>query len=483
MADFTQLLAPPSAPGSATAQDSPDVQNAAIRSRQQAQADAALQLEQGRAMMEQTRNQQQAAQTGRALASQGASGDAAQWAGTPAYAGQSWTAAPAEAKQHFMDAYSQLPQGGNGIAEQLPEIWNEAQRNATGNPEIGLENLQSGQTAQVKMNGTPIAIGKPPKIQTDPATGKLYQVDPSTGEASYVQIHDNGAQGPLGEPALTGDDYLQSIDPTDAAHVKAIAEGRESPHTFSTRNNQQARIQAMVQQYDPTADAATLIKRQATVRAFSPAGNNGQAIRSGNTAIAHLNALADTIPGLHNSSVQGWNEIANPIAKQLLPADRFNTAQGQFTTEATAVADELSKFFGGKGGTTVQSVKDWHDKLNPNAPPETIRGNIESAIKLLASQMDNYRTTYEAGLGKSKNIPFIYPETQKILDQLQQKGVNTSAARAIDADLPQGQQPAAQSATPGQTPPPVRMQAPDGTILMVPAQNAAAAQKRGAKPL
>jgi hypothetical protein len=421
--------------GDATAADSADVQNAARIARQQAQMDAALQLEQQKAMLEQTRAQHEQSQTNRVVAEQGAASDAAQWMQNPQYPGKSFQELPPEDQQHFLDAWSTVPGGGIGVADKLPQIWNQASRNATGNPNIGLENMQEGQTAVVDMNGTKVTVGKPPAIKVDQATGRPYKVDPETGEPSYVTINDpQQAKGPLGEAALTGDDYLQSLDPKDAENIKAIADGRLPLSTYSTRTgNQRARIAAMVQQYDPTADASTLTKRAAVMRDFG-SGKSAAAIRAGNSAIAHLNELADIIPGLNNTNVQGWNAyVANPIARQTSPD--FNKAEGAFNTTAGIVAAELSKFFGGTGGTTVSEVKRWHDSLNPATPPGTLKGNIESAIKLLADQMDNYRTQYEAGMGKTKNIPFIYPETQKVLDQLQSKGVNTSAARAVDADL------------------------------------------------
>lgn len=393
------------------------MQNEAIRQRQQAQANAALDLEQSRAQMAATREQQAQAQTDSQLAGQGAASDAAQWANTPDYANQPWATAPPEAKQHFMDAWSGVPGGGTGVAEQLPAIWNESQRNATGNPSIGLENLQEGQTASVKVGGVPVSVGKPPVVKVDQATGRSYRIDPATGEASYINIQDpQQAKGPLGDGGLSGDDYLQSLDPGDAAHVKAIAEGRENTNIFGTRGNQRARIQAMVQQYDPTADAATLAKRQSVLKDFT-SGNASNSIRAGNTAIGHLKELSDSIGDLHNRGSEWWNAVANPVTAGLGIGDS-SMAQGKFQTAATALADELAKFYGGKGSASVQAIRDWRNRLNVNDPPETLRSNIDEAINLLGSQMQNFRTQYETGMGKPQNIPFLNPRSRAILRQL-----------------------------------------------------------------
>lgn len=471
MADFSQILSLPPQPGSATAQDSPDAQSAVIRSRQQAQADAGLQLEQGRALMEQTRNQQQATQVGRTLAGQGAASDAAQWAGSPEYAGQSWATAPAEAKQHFMDAWGSTPQGGTGVADQLPSIWNEAARNATGNPNIGFEGLQPGQTAQVKTEGGTVSIGKPPKYQTDPQTGRLYQIDPQTGEPSYVQIQDAGAQGPTGEPALSGDDFLQSIDPSTAGNIKAIAEGRQNINVYPRQ--QQPRILSLVQQYDPTADASTRTKRAAVMRDFT-SGKSANAIRAADTSIAHLNELNDLIPKLGNSGTPWVNTPLNAVRS--LTSGDFNTNQHAFNETANLLSEELAKFY---GSPTIPAVAHIKESFSPNLPPATLKSNVVQAVKLLGDQMQNYRGQYEAAMGQKQNIPFLTDKSRQILQGL---GIDPNT---VDSGAPAS---AAPSAAPppkpsGSQPPPVRMQAPDGTILLVPAQNAAEAQKRGAKPI
>lgn len=469
MADFSQILSLPPQPGSATAQDSPDAQSAVIRQRQQAQADAALQLEQGRALMEQTRNQQQAAQVGRALAGQGAASDAAQWVQNPQYSGKSYQDLSPDEQQHFMNAWGTVPGGGVGVADELPKIWNQASGNAVGRP-VGL-NVNPGESATVDVNGNRVTVGKPPKLTLEPSTGRFFQTDPQTGEPSYVQIHDGGAQGPTGEPAISGDDFLQSLDPSTAGNIKAIAEGRQNINVYPRQ--QQPRILSLVQQYDPTADASTRTKRAAVMRDFT-SGKSANAIRAADTSIAHLNELNDLIPTLGNSATPWHNTVANPIRNQF--SGDFNTNQNAFNETANLLSEELAKFY---GSPTIPAVAHIKESFDPNLPPATLKNNVVQAVKLLGDQMQNYRGQYEAAMGQKQNIPFLTKPSRDILQGL---GIDPNT---VDSGAPAS---AAPSATPppkpsGSQPPPVRMQAPDGTILLVPAQNAAEAQKRGAKPL
>lgn len=406
--DWSQL----SPPDNATAQDSPDVQNEAVRQRQQAQANAALDLEQSRAQMAATREQQAQAQTNRQLAGQGAASDAAQWANTSDYANQPWATAPAEAKQHFVDAWSSIPGGGTGVAEELPGIWNEAQRNATGNSGIGLEGLTEGQTANVKVGGVPVTVGKPPKLTLDPSTGKYFQMDPQTGQPRYVQIQDSpGAQGPPGEAPLTGDDFLQSLDPGYAGALKAVAEGRQPISSFGTRQ-QQARAAKDLQQYDPTASATTLPVRQALQKSFT-SGPDAANITSLNTAIGHLGRLSDAATALNNRSFTTWNTVANAAESKL--GDKAVT---NFDQAKTAVASELAKLFKGTGSPTTVEIHEWEKPIDSSNSPEQLQASIQGAIELMKSRADALRQKYENGFAKPNEKAWLGPQQRAILRKL-----------------------------------------------------------------
>lgn len=141
-------------PGEATALASPAVA-LQDRYRRDMQAQAAkLAQEQQQQALEASRQAKLDAANQRTASAGTMASDAAQWAVAPEYAGQSFAQAPAEAKQHFMSAYPEL-------SATAPQAWNTAQRNVSGNPHIGLENLQPGEVAAVDVNGDRIQVGRP----------------------------------------------------------------------------------------------------------------------------------------------------------------------------------------------------------------------------------------------------------------------------------------------------------------------------------
>lgn len=426
-------------PGEATAQASPWVASAAALARSQQQQQAALMLEQQRAQLEQTRNTQLAAQTGRALASQGASGDASQWANNPAYAGQSWSAAPPEAKQHFMDAYATLPEGGNGISEQLPKIWNEAQRNATGNPQVGLENLQEGQTAQVDVNGDKISVGKPPSTHTDPATGRQYKIDPATGQATYIQIQDPSAQGASVDAS---GDPLSGLSPAESATVKGLA-NYTLPMSVISRMPpaQKERILQHAYAVDPNFDAQQYPLRQELKKSFT-SGPDASNITSLNTVIGHIGRLADAGKLLSNSSSPMVNAPGNWINQNILGAPQ----QTAFDQAKTAVASEMAKLFKGTGSPTDVGVREWENTLSRNSSPEQLKTAISGALELMQSRADALRSKYENGFQKPNDKAWLNTQSKAVLRKLgvDPGALDPASGNGTPAQPADGEQPAQQ---------------------------------------
>jgi hypothetical protein len=468
----------------ATAADSPDVQNAAIRQRQQAQMDAALQLEQGRAMMEQTKNQQQTAQTGRVLAGQGASSDAAQWADTPAYSGMPYSAAPPEVHQHFMDAWGTLPGGGNGVAEQLPAIWNEAQRNATGRPNIGLENISEGQTAQVKMNGEPITVGKPPKteIRQDPSTGALIRVDTQTGGAEVIHPTDPALTTPVSPDVAA--DPLGDLTPSEASVAKGLA-NYTLPISILSRMQpaQKERLIQHAQALDPNFDVKQYPIREALQKSFTSGPDAGN-IASLNTVIGHLGRLSDAAQELHNRSLTPWNYVANAAEGMT-----GNPAPTKFDQTKAAVASEMAKLFKGTGSPTDSGVREWEKTLSSSASPEQLQTAIQGAVELMQSRADALRQKYENGFQKPNDRAWLGTQAKAVLRKL---GVDPGALDPASGAPGTQQAPSTPAGTPSenesapaqpsaQPEPTIRVQHPDGTVWRLPASQQDAAVKMGGK--
>lgn len=413
-------------PGEATAQASPWVASAAALARSQQQQQAALLLEQQRAALEQTRNQRAQQQEGRQIAGQTLSSDAAQWASDPAYSGVPYAQAPSEAKQHFMDAYATVPGGGNGVAEKIPEAWNTAQRNATGNPQIGLENLQEGQTAQVDMNGNKVSVGKPPSTHTDPATGRQYKIDPATGQATYVQIQDPAQN----TSADINTDPLSGLSPAEAATVKGLA-NYTIPLTSLNRlpPAQKERLIQHAYAVDPDFDASQYQIRSDLKKSFT-SGQDADNIKSLNTVIAHIGDLAHSSSNLSNSGSPLVNAPGNWINREVLGAPQQTT----FAQDRAAVASEMAKLFKGTGSPTEAGIKEVSDAFSANASPAQFQAGITEALTLMAGRADAIRNKYEQGFQKPIDKTWLNPKSRAVLRKL---GVDIGSLDPSNSGAPQ----------------------------------------------
>ena len=168
--------------------------------------------------------------------------------------------------------------------------------------------------------------------------------------------------------------------------------------------------------YDPSFDASQYNVRMALKRDFN-SGKSAQNIRSLNTAIGHLDTLAEKAKALDNFNLPAWNWVENKRISAM--GDKRVTG---FLNAATAVESELAAVFKGMGATD-QEIKQWRANLSENQSPAQLKESIGTAIELLSSRLGALQSQYETGLGKPKDFKFLSPKSEAILKKL---GVDTS---------------------------------------------------------
>jgi hypothetical protein len=215
---------------------------------------------------------------------------------------------------------------------------------------------------------------------------------------------------PAGAPGEINTGALQGLSRAQQDTVKAIAEYR-----FPVSNLRNKEMMALVQRaysYDPTFDAKEYGVRS-NVRKDFTSGTSSKTMLSLNTAIGHLEALADAGKSLDNGSVQLWNKIVNYGLTQT--GDPRVT---KFNTAATAVAGELATVFKNTSGTD-QEIKAWRDNLSAVQSPQQIKdGGVDEAVKLIGSRLDNLQYKYEQGMGRKVDFQILSPKSKRILKGL-----------------------------------------------------------------
>lgn len=244
---------------------------------------------------------------------------------------------------------------------------------------------------------------------------------------------------------LTGEEFLNTLKPGQAALIKAIAEGRESLAGRSSKDV--IALKQAVQQYDPQFS-----DQRAAVRKAFTTGKEGQNLGAINTAIVHLGRLAHASEALKNGSFTPANEMYQYFR------DKFGSASvTNFGLLKDAVAGEMAAAL--KGTATDIEIANMKTSIRGANSPAQMLGVVKEGMGILSDKAKTYDDRYHQQMPDDQWSPIL--PTAK--DSLQRFGVPYSGSARGGA-----------KAT-------VKMRAPNGDISDVPADQVKHYESRGAK--
>jgi hypothetical protein len=141
--------------------------------------------------------------------------------------------------------------------------------------------------------------------------------------------------------------------------------------------------EAFAEQYQARAKAA---------RDFAT-GTQGNAVRSFNVAISHLNTLDDLVGALGNGDVTQINRASQAYAVQTGQAAPTN-----FDAAKAIVGDEIIKAIVGSGGALADR-ENAQNQINKAESVQQLRGVIETYKKLMAGQLAGLKKQYQDTTG------------------------------------------------------------------------------------
>lgn len=309
-----------------------------------------------------------------------------------------------------LGAVSQMAQIGALTQKTLPPGY---RRSAGG----GYEAIPGGPADPAVISNVASAAQKPTfgVIGKDPNTG--YDIHGWTDPQTKTATPSNAApQQPTGAD-LSPDDFLKTLPAGRAAQIKAMVEGRMAPPTGNAQRSPQV-MQLMQQaaQYDPGFDFATWNARHSGMKDFYGGGKSSEMVRSANQTIAHVGDLVGSMIDLKNS----WNPTYNAVGNE------FNTrvlGKGQvtdFTPNAHAVAEELSKVFKGANLSDAE-IHAWEKSLGPNMSPEQQKAAVGKLLSLLNGSLNALEDKRRQSLGPAmteKKGPLLTDESRKTLENV-----------------------------------------------------------------
>lgn len=314
---------------------------------------------------------------------------------------------PDEASSKAMLAVLNPEAGKTLLGEALTnkEKWAQIGPDAMGNPRYGFVNER-----EQTIDGKPVGVGG--------------------GNAT-------GQPSALGDPTLSGADYLASLPPSMQSQVKAIVEGRmQPPSGFALKSPRVQALLTAAAQYEPGFDMTKWGSRASTAKDFA-SGTSAKNVTSLNTVVGHLSDLADKADALGNiNSGLGpantmWNYVKNS----------FENASGapevnNFTLARNAVADEMAKVFR-SSGMSDHEISAWKDTLSSSMTPDQLKGAVKTGIGLMDSRLSALNDQRDRGMSTS-NEPrsLLNPHSQESLAKVERWANGGSLKDASQSGAP-----------------------------------------------
>ncbi len=232
---------------------------------------------------------------------------------------------------------------------------------------------------------------------------------------------DTSSTIPVADPnGAHGDAFLAAVDPTTAAQVKALAEGRMAfPTGTALKSPYWQGMLQKVAQYDPSFDAINYNSRSATRKDFS-AGKSAQTVNALNTVAEHLGTLSDYTNALNNTHFPAVNAVKNWFAAQTGDPNiaRFNTAK-------KAVADEVAKVWRATGGSEADIQQNLAN-LDGAQSPEQLNAAIGTLTRLIYGKVSALNDQYRSGMGTTaESRTLVSPEAQSAFEKtLKRAGID-----------------------------------------------------------
>jgi spore germination cell wall hydrolase CwlJ-like protein len=257
-----------------------------------------------------------------------------------------------------------------------------------------------------------------------------------TSNGTFTPINPKTAGTASATSGLTGQAFLDAIEPGRANVIKQISQGQMAPPTAAAlRSDKVMKLIDEVSQYDPGFDATKWKRRFDTASDFSSKGKSGQSVQSLNTVYGHIGDLAEKANLLDNvDGIPIVNTYVNE-AKNAYASGSGGDKVNNFNLARNAVSDELSKVFKG-AGISDHEIEQWKGTLNSSQSPTQLRGAIKTALGLVESRIAALNNSRDAGMDTNTDPhELLNPHSKETLARIQ-KWVDGGKLEAAPAAAP-----------------------------------------------
>lgn len=226
-----------------------------------------------------------------------------------------------------------------------------------------------------------------------------------------------------GNFSLKGEDFLNTLPPSDRNFIKKLANYEIDPRTLSTRGGNRERALSMAAQYNPDFDQKNYNMIANAVTRFGT-GPQGNTVRSLNVAVEHMDTARRLAAAMQNGDIPLINQLKNEIATQT-----GQPAPSNFNAVKEILADEVIK--GVIGGTgALQDREAAAKKIRDAASPAQLNGVLDSWTELLGGQLKGLEKQYQGATMGRKDFRdrFLTPRARQAIESVSGGAVSTQGA-------------------------------------------------------
>lgn len=156
-------------------------------------------------------------------------------------------------------------------------------------------------------------------------------------------------------------------------------------------------------------------------------GKQGDAVRSFNTAIDHLDTMSKLATALENKDTRLFNTVGNAFAKatgQAAPTD--------FDTAKAIVGGEVAKALTGSN-MALKDREEVRESISRANSPEQLAGSVRRMQELMGGQLNSLDLQYRTSTGRKDFDNKLTPRSKEVLKDL--RGGEQKAAPAATANV------------------------------------------------
>lgn len=157
-------------------------------------------------------------------------------------------------------------------------------------------------------------------------------------------------------------------------------------------------------------------------------GKQGNAVRSFNVSIAHLDTLSSLSDAMDNGDLQLINKVGNMVSSQT-----GATAPVNFEAAKHIVADEIVKAVTGSAGALGDREAAAKTVDAANSPAQ-LKGVINTYKELMNGQLNGLRTQYKATTGKDDFDVKYLSDSARAMNHSSDKPAPSSAGGGLTYD-------------------------------------------------